>query len=210
MAHFRYARADDPLLRRFSDAYLQQRVPDAPAQLRSKSRGLVLLCALVRELTAVGTLDSETGVYLFSGPGPSNSRVQQIAAREVGPDRLNLIERALPPKDFFVANPAMQAAQVSLEFGLHGPWMTFHSLQHGFSQACHYARCDLRDGAVPAALVGGMFMLDDSRNQTECLFVQYATAAQDIVDPGEPRHDGEYGPLTALIERICPHEQLKP
>jgi hypothetical protein len=188
MQHIRYALAEEG----FSDAFLQARVPNAASEMRSRSKGVLLLCTLVRELAGDVAFHSESGVYLFSAPAPSSARVQEIAAREVGPERLTMLERALPPKDFFVANPAMHAAQISLEFGLHGPWMTFHTPQHGFSQACHYARGELRDGTVPGAVLAAIHM---PLSGSQGLFVQYATSADELLDPGTQS-------LIDLLERM--------
>lgn len=195
MAHLRYALGDGPD-GRFSDIYLQQRVGNAAMEMRSRFRGVLLLCALIRELQEEVPFHPDTGVYLASHPGPSHPKLQEIAAQESGPARLGLLERALPPKDFFVANPAMHAAQVSLEFGLHGSWITFHSPARAFDQACYYARGELRDGTVPGALVAAIHTLEDRpHNGKECLFAQYATKPHEIVQPGSDR-------LPRYIERI--------
>lgn len=189
MAKLRYALGDQAD-GRFSDEYLQANVPNAAVELRSRAKGVLLLCALIRELRREVEFRSETGVYLYSRPGSSNARVQEIAAREAGAERLHLLERALPPKDFFLANPAMHAAQLSLEFALHGPWMTFHTPLHGLAHACHYAAGELRDGTVPAALIAALEMLEEPQpERRECLFVQYVTRTDEIVWPGAARLD---------------------
>jgi 3-oxoacyl-(acyl-carrier-protein) synthase len=114
----------------------------------------------------------------------------------------------MPPKDYFIANPAMKAAQLAIEFRLHGPWATFTSLHSGFQQAVHQAKRDLSRGIVPAALVGAFFGLDDpaelwaaeDRTYCEAIWTQYARDPAELVNISDCW--GKYGPLTSELGRL--------
>lgn len=201
----------DSSLCRFSDAYLNSLYAEARSDLRSKSRGVVLLTSLVRQMPA---LNAATGIYLYAGFGPYSPRAQAAGLAAAPEGRVAAIERALPPKDYFIATPAMKAAQLSIDFQLHGPMMALFSPEHGFAQACRLARADLQDGVVPAALVAGMFMLEEAaeysrflpsaRHLVEAVWVHYATHCDQILTSQGP--SGRFGPLTSSIERSPVHE----
>ena len=198
------------VLSRFSEEFLLSAEPSARSQLRSKSRGVVLLCALIRELQKEMPLPASTGVYLFCGFGPCNPKTQEVAMQAPPSERWALIDRALPPKDYFISNQGLKAAQISIEFGLHGPWMAFISPEFGLAQAFHYGQSDLRAQVVEGALIGGIFTFDEpsesaayfreSTQLSECVWLQYAAQADQIRQfPEGPL--GKYGPLTTIIER---------
>lgn len=193
----------------FPNTFLQGLYEEARSDLRFKSRGVVLLTHLLRGLFSQPA-PPRTGVYLSCLFGPYSPRMQQLALNTpAGPNRLASLERALPPKDYFIATPATKAAQLSIELGLHGPLMALYSPEHGCVQAVELARADLLDGEVDCAVVASLFTLeDDGENPrflthhphlVEAVALQVACAAEDLVDvSGTP---GRYGPLTPYWER---------
>ncbi|MBT9582201.1 hypothetical protein IV102_02560 [bacterium] len=192
----------------FSEENIASHSPTCRSELRSKCRGVVLLSALVRSLLQERPFLPETGCYLCFGPGPVHAKTQQAMLEADETQRLDVLEKCLPPKDYFVANPAMKAAQIAIEFQLHGPWASFLSPTAGLQQACYYARQDLVSGQVPAALVGGFLGLDDTTDVldtkestlSECAIVHYATSPDHLAD--EPVAEGRYGPFTRMIGRL--------
>ncbi|MBX3169467.1 MAG: hypothetical protein KF760_18850 [Candidatus Eremiobacteraeota bacterium] len=196
---------------RFSDAYMHSLYAGARSELRFKARGVVLLTSLIRQLQP---LDAATGVYLCGSFGPYSPRAQSAGLSAAPGGRAAAIERALPPKDYFIATPALKAAQLSIDFQVHGPVMAVFSPEHGFAQACRLARADLADEVVPAALVAGLFTLEEagefsrylsgSRQLVEAVWVQYVTHSEQIVACQGP--SGRFGPLTPNIERSPVHE----
>lgn len=196
---------------RFSDVYLHSLYDNARSELRFKSRGVVLLTSLLRQLPPP---DPATGVYLFGGFGPYSPRAQAAGLKAEPSARSSAIDRALPPKDYFIATPAMKAAQLAIDFQLHGPLMALFAPEHGFAQACRLARADLADGVVPAALVAGMFTLEEaseysrfltgSRHLVEAVWLHYVTHPDQIELCQGP--SGRFGPLTSSIERSPIHE----
>lgn len=205
------SRQGDYSLCRFSEAYLHSLYDGARAELRFKSRGVVLLTSLIRQWQS---LDPATGVYLYGGFGPYSPRARSAGLSAEPGGRSSAIERALPPKDYFIATPAMKAAQLGIDFHLHGPLMALFAPEHGFAQACRLAQADLADGVVPAALVAGMFTLEEasefsrfipySQQLVEAVWVQYATHCDQIALSQES--PGRFGPLTFNIERSPVHE----
>lgn len=195
----------------FSDDYVASMHAGARSDMRSKSRGVILLSALIRDLQRDLPMHANTGVYLYCGPGPSHSKTQQQVLTVPAWERAATIEKSLPPKDYFISNPAMKAAQISIDFQLHGPWTAFLSPQFGLDQALSCAHNDLLDGVSEAALVGGIFALDEpgelatylvgSHHLVESIFVQYATRAQDILCAPGPL--GKYGPLSPLLQKLA-------
>jgi hypothetical protein len=167
-----------------------------------------LLSALVRSLAQEHPFPPETGCYLYFGPGPVHAKTQQALLEADDAHRLEVLEKSLPPKDYFIANPAMKSAQIAIEFQLHGPWVSFLSPAQGLQQAWFYARQDLQLGQVPAALVGGFFGLDDTTDilglsedtLSECAFVLYATSPDSLQD--EQGTTGRYGPFTSMVGRL--------
>lgn len=214
MSGIRYLTADREEAREgkrcFSLETLAGLYPNARADLRSKARGVVVLTSLLHQLQEEG-FHPGTGVFLFCGPGPSSPRTGEALLQSAPEERAAIVERTLPPKDYFISNPAMKAAQVSIEFQLHGPWMAFLSPQHGFAQACRLAQDELVDGALPAVLIGGIFALDDPAESrhwpvpsqgelVEAVVVQYARTPQEVF-VGETLI-GKYGPLTRWLEEV--------
>lgn len=196
---------------RFSEAYLHSLYDGARSELRFKSRGVVLLTSLIRQMVP---MDPAAGVYLYGGFGPYSPRARAAGLDAAPEARSSAIDRALPPKDYFIATPAMKAAQLGIDFQVHGPLMALYAPEHGFAQAGRLARADLADGVVPAALLAGMFMLEEaaeyerfvpaSPQLVEAVWVRYATHADQIVDCPGP--SGRFGPLTSNIERSPVHE----
>ncbi len=196
---------------RFSEAYLHSLYEGARSELRFKSRGVVLLTSLIRQLQP---LDPATGVYLYGGFGPYSPRASSAGLSAAPGARSAAIDRALPPKDYFIATPAMKAAQLAIDFQLHGPVMALFSPEHGFVQASRLARADLADGVVPAALVAGVFPLEEvsefarflpaSPQLVEAVWVQVVTHPDEMVACEGP--SGRFGPLTSSIERSPVHE----
>ncbi len=193
----------------FSQTSLQNLYPEARADLRFKSRGVVLLTWLLRDLLAGGA-PASTGTYLACLFGPYSPRLQQLARdTPSGRQRLEVLERALPPKDYFIATPATKAAQLSIEFGLHGPLMALYSPEYASQQAVELARADLADGVVEAAVVASIFALEDESevprylnghtHLVEAVAVQFARSADQLLDA--PAKAGRYGPLTSYWER---------
>lgn len=161
-----------------------EQLPNLRAELRSKARGVLWVSWLIRQLPA---LHPETGCYLTFAPGPVHAPL--MAALESAADRVAVLEKSLPPKDYFIANPAMKAAQISIEFQLHGPWMCFPNSLH---DCYRYAELDLRTGQVPAVLVGGFY-----EGESECAFIQYATRPEELL--ACPVVNGRFGPFTAVL-----------
>lgn len=121
-----------------AERILEERRPE----LRSKAAAVVVLSSLLRGLD----MHPDTAVYLACHHGPVHARTQELV---LAGEPIEVAERALPPKDYFVSNPSMKAAQLSMEFGFHGPWTAFTRLE----QAKEHAQSDLEDGVVPAAVV---------------------------------------------------------
>lgn len=191
----------------FSEVDLLALHPGVRGELRTRSRGLVVLISLLRALQP--DWHPFTGVYLYCGPGPSSPRAQQEILAAPASQRAAVLERALPPKDYFISNPAMKAAQLSIEFQLHGPWTAFLSPHHGLIQAWECARNDLLDQVVPAALVAGLFALDEPSELShhtgradrlvEAVWAQYSLRAEELLRPEGA--SGPYGPLTGVLGR---------
>lgn len=196
----------------FSDGYLASLYPAARGDLRTKARGIVALTHLIQGWQQSHALHPSTGVYLSCSFGPYSLRTQQAVLAAPPEQRLSVLERTLPPKDYFIATPAMKAAQLSIEFALHGPVMALFHADYGLEQAFALARSDLMDGVVEAALVGGVFSLDDpaevphhlsaSSSLCEAVFFQYASSPGELMDSRGPA--GRFGPLTSIIERNPP------
>lgn len=207
MGPFRYLIADDG---RFSDELLMGCHPQASLELRAKSRGVILLGSLLRNLDT----PSSSALYLACQSGPTHPRLAEASRLSASEQRLAALERALPPKDFFVANPAMKAAQLSVEFGWHGPWIAFHSCADALARAAAAARLELEEGVVEAAVLAGMFLLDEplevppGARCSEAVFVQVARRPEELLDVEGPW--GRYGPLTAVVERIQQYERSEP
>lgn len=195
----------------FSEQDLIARVPNARSEARSKARGVLWLSWLLRELSRERELHPDTGCYLTFAPGPVHEPLRALLQEAGDQERLAILEKSLPPKDYFLANPAMKAAQISIEFQFHGPWMCFPSLARGLHDGYRYAGLDLRCGQVPAALVGGFFALDDERHLDglggsslcECAFLQYAISAEELLPC--PVVDGKYGPFSGLLASFGVH-----
>jgi len=212
MATVRYLTADQDSLagRRcplsqaclFSEEDLIVRVPNARSEGRAKARGVLWLNWLIGQLSREMELHPDTGCYLTFAPGPVHAPLGAALEGAADQERLAILERSLPPKDYFLSNPAMKVAQVAIEFQFHGPWMCFPSISSGLHDCYRYAGLDLRCGQVPAALVGGFFALDDGRHLegsplSECVFLQYAVRAEELLPC--PIVDGKYGPFSGLV-----------
>jgi hypothetical protein len=147
----------------FADEFLQRLSPFRPleTQLRATSRDVILLSGLVRELLADGPIHEETGLFLSLSHGPYHRKTLELSLAAAPEERLTVLEKNLPPKDYIVNYPSLKAAQLAIEFGLHGPWVAFLSPVHGLGQAQRQAGLELKAGSAGAVLVGGAFLLDE-------------------------------------------------
>jgi hypothetical protein len=193
----------------FSDAFLASIPSFTPLLLRSKSRGTVILLDIIKRLNERHSMQADTAVYLHTKAGPFYRKAFDGVLKMEEEEKINFIYKKLPPKQYFVQNLSMKAAQIPIEFKLNGPWLSFTSQPFGFQHAWEQASNDLRGGIVSSALVCASFCLDEpteispyfdySDSLVEACAAFYIESKSDLANRPSFKI-GKYGSLTGVME----------